>query len=667
MARTQSAFAGRVAALDAAGDTIARDALVLEGFRDADPAVREVAIAWGARVLEPGTLVTHLAEEADATLRNAALAALERQGPYAHDAVARLAASPDPDTAMFACQVLGRIGGPESEEALLAAVQRPEVNVVQAATEALGVAGTARAIPTLVRLLGREPWLQLAALDALGSIGSAEAVPALLALVPGSFMTGPALEALVRIGAPSAMDRLVSLLLDPANDALRPALVRAIGAALDRAEVWHDLPDVRAAVAAPGDPTGLRRCLTDMLSAPPDGAGSPADDRSTGRGGSALTRAAGALAVAAELPDMMVLVLLWGAERDGRRWILPLATRRPGPFMGQLAGLLRHPDPVVRAVALEAVPPAACGRARLVAALGDGSPQVRIAACQALGGLADPATLPALMGHLQSADIEERTAAAHAIARFPAEVLAPALGPALASADDEMIQAGALAVLAVQAVPDLDEAVWRLATSSSGPVRRAALRAAAHRPGSRAEVLLLRALADRDQAVQMDALEHLVSRGGDRVGATLLALLGTGDSLRYHVIRALGRLGLPAAAAPLESLFPGAALHEQIEIVTALSRIGTDGARGFLLECLHHPELEIRRVAAQGLAALVRPGDLALVKDLATDPDWVLRTEAARALGRLKQPEGRNTLLNLARDLEPAVARAARAALAGVA
>ena len=85
----------------------------------------------------------------------------------------------------------------------------------------------------------------------------------------------------------------------------------------------------------------------------------------------------------------------------------------------------------------------------------------------------------------------------------------------------------------------------------------------------------------------------------------------------------------------------------------------------FLRQRLEESQVEIRRVAAQGLADLAGPGDLPLFSALAEDPDWAIRNEAARALGRLRVPERRSLLLALARDLEPVVARTALAALSG--
>ncbi len=49
---------------------------------------------------------------------------------------------------------------------------------------------------------------------------------------------------------------------------------------------------------------------------------------------------------------------------------------------------------------------------------------------------------------------------------------------------------------------------------------------------------------------------------------------------------------------------------------------------------------------------------------MAGHDDWALRNEAARALGRLGLTQSRSALLTLVRDVEPIVARTARAALA---
>jgi HEAT repeat protein len=181
--------------------------------------------------------------------------------------------------------------------------------------------------------------------------------------------------------------------------------------------------------------------------------------------------------------------------------------------------------------------------------------------------------------------------------------------------------------------------------------------------GARADVLLLRALADRDQATQLDALELMVARGGEKSVAVLVAMLGTSDSLRFYVIRALGHCRAQAGATRLRDLFPQCAPHEQLQILAALIRIAPPWIGTFLQERLGDAEVEMRRMAAQGLADLAEEHELPVLLPLAEDADWSVRNEVARGLGRLARPVTRQVLLALARDVEPVVAATARAAL----
>ncbi|MGH7580673.1 MAG: HEAT repeat domain-containing protein, partial [Gemmatimonadales bacterium] len=176
-------------------------------------------------------------------------------------------------------------------------------------------------------------------------------------------------------------------------------------------------------------------------------------------------------------------------------------------------------------------------------------------------------------------------------------------------------------------------------------------------------VVLLRALADRHQPIQTEALELLVRRGGDRSVATMIALLGTADSLRFHVIRALGHCRAQAAAARLRDLYRECGPHEQLQVVWSLLRIAPPWLSEFLLQRLADPDLDMRRAAAQGLSEAAGFEHLPVLARLAEDPDWDIRNSAARGLGRLGTAEARGTLLTLVRDVESVVAATARAAL----
>ena len=143
----------------------------------------------------------------------------------------------------------------------------------------------------------------------------------------------------------------------------------------------------------------------------------------------------------------------------------------------------------------------------------------------------------------------------------------------------------------------------------------------------------------------------------------LVALLGTADSLRFHIIRALGYCRAAAAAPKLRSVFNECGPHEQLQIAAALIRIAPPWIGDFLRERLGDAEVEMRRVAAQGFADLADERELAVLLPLAEDADWGIRNEVARGLGRLAKPATRHVLLALARDVEPVVAATARASL----
>jgi HEAT repeat protein len=140
-------------------------------------------------------------------------------------------------------------------------------------------------------------------------------------------------------------------------------------------------------------------------------------------------------------------------------------------------------------------------------------------------------------------------------------------------------------------------------------------------------------------------------------------MLSTTDSLRFHVIRALGQCRAQAAAARLRDLFPECGPHEQFQIVSSLLRIAPPWLPEFLLLRLESPDLDMRRAAAQGLAETAGFEHLAVLRRLAEDADWDIRHSAARGLGRLRSTETREVLLTLARDVESVVAATARAAL----
>jgi HEAT repeat protein len=647
----------RLAALESLPEGAARDQMILAALEDESAVVRERAIRLATRYIEPHVLGELVADEVNAIRRNAAITALERQGPYAVPHLRTMLSHPEVDLVMFALQMLSRIGDPLAVHGVVPLVQHPHPNVAQAAIEALGQLRHREAVPALLRMLKSELWLQVAAIDALGEIGDPAAVGPLLDLVPDSIVAEPAMSALERIAAPESLEGLLGKLLIVREPALRDAVLLAIGVVID---LHPDPVPIAAGWRARVEQDPDRDLLTYLQEIIEwESTTIPATDP---RDRDSLLRAAIAVTVVAGLRSLFPLVLTRIAADEDLAWAIGLFGRHPGALSPALRELLRHSDLRVRRGALLAGAFAAEDFSLVIGHLNDGDALVRAAACRALGLIGDPNAAPLLIRHLSEGKPPERAAAVEALAQFPAVALGM-LEPCLGAGVPQAVTVAALEVLGQRAVPQFESRILELARHESPVIRRAAIRAAAQLPGSRTEVAIIRALADRHPPIQVEALDLLVRRDQGKTIPTLAALLEAGDSLRCHVIRALGQMRAIEAAPKLESLYSQCGPHERVEIVLAISRMGGPRAADFLRARLSDSETEIRRVAARGLARLADVTHLRLFITLASDPDWCIRAEAAHGLGRLQLAEGHDTLLTLARDVEPAVASTARETL----
>jgi HEAT repeat protein len=645
--------AERIAELEAAAREPGAEARILAALEDPAQTVRERAIRLAARYLEPATLGALVADGDNAVRRNAGLSALERQGPYAVPHLVTMLGGEDPDLLLFALQSLSRIGVASAGPAILPLLEHPDPNVAQAAIEAAGKLRVREAVPALCRLLGRDLWLQLAAIAALGEIGHPDAVGPLMALVPDSILAEPAVQALRRIAAPESLEPLLPLLLAVRERSLRDPLLLAVAVVTE----LHPDPESpmrrleRDVVVDGGNLVGY---LAHLLETPSGG-----DD---GDEADSLLRASATVVAAAGIAELQP-VLLARLARDGMAlWIEGLLARFPERIAARIPAFLEHQDPDVRCGALRVGSFGPGDLSAVAGYLSDEHLPVRTAACLALGRIGLDAVAPLLLERLRNGEPPEQAAAAQGLARLSPEVLGE-LDACLAPGTAEPIVVEALGVLARTPVPVLETRVLQLTESPSAGVRLAALRAASRAAGPRPEVALLRALADRHPSIQAEALELMVRRGGDRSIATLVAMLGTADSLRFHVIRALGQCRAQAAAARLRDLFPECGPHEQLQIVASLTRIEPAWLPEFLRRRLESPDLDMRRAAAQGLAETAGCEDVPVLLALAADADWDIRHSAARGMGRIRTDATHRALLTLARDVESVVADAARAAL----
>ena len=111
---------------------------ILAALEDAAPSVRDRAIRLAARYVEPAVLGELVADGENAVRRNAAITALERQGPYAVPHLVAMLGRDDAELVLFALQILSRIGDASAGPAILPLLDHPDPNVAQAAIEALG-------------------------------------------------------------------------------------------------------------------------------------------------------------------------------------------------------------------------------------------------------------------------------------------------------------------------------------------------------------------------------------------------------------------------------------------------------------------------------------------------------------------------------------------------
>ncbi|MGA9657097.1 MAG: HEAT repeat domain-containing protein, partial [Polyangia bacterium] len=363
----------RLAALQAAVAGAERDQAIVAGLKDASPLVRQNAVALAARYLAPELLARFLADDEDATLRNGAQAALERQGPHAIPHLLALTRDANHELAFFAVQILSTINDVSAKQALLPLLDHPDRNLVQAAVEALGHMRAVEAVPALIRLLASDSWLQFAAASALGRIGDARAVGPLLERLDDELLAEMVIEALGRIGDADGLEPLLDRLVSSDRLPLRDQLLLAVAAILEdnpglrgvraRARLWR--PDARA---------GLRDYLIGLLA----------------MHDAMLARSVGVLVVRAEMWDLMPALLQRNPDPGEESWLEGMLRRCRRRAQAELLPLLQHTDPRVRAGTLLQVPFDAGATSAVAGCLQDQDPEVRAAACLALGRLREP-------------------------------------------------------------------------------------------------------------------------------------------------------------------------------------------------------------------------------------------------------------------------------------
>ena len=164
------------------GETGDSDAVpgLTAALRDDSVAVREAAA--DALIAIGGEPVCHamlpLLDDDDAAVRNLALEVFQRLWAHAIPACIELYASSSHDLRKIAVDTLGKIEETRKSEGfstLVSALDDPNINVAQAACEALGRIGGKDAVKALADHVGRHAWMDSTIFLSLAKIGSPEA------------------------------------------------------------------------------------------------------------------------------------------------------------------------------------------------------------------------------------------------------------------------------------------------------------------------------------------------------------------------------------------------------------------------------------------------------------------------------------------------------------
>jgi cyclophilin family peptidyl-prolyl cis-trans isomerase/HEAT repeat protein len=146
----------------------------------------------------------------------------------------------------------------------------------------------------------------------------------------------------------------------------------------------------------------------------------------------------------------------------------------------------------------------------------------------------------------------------------------------------------------------------------------------------------------------------------------LLPLLSSGErSVLIEAIRALGRIGDPAAGAPLVRMIRDAGTNPQVrlEAVMAIGGIRTPEVPDTLIDLLSDPAPAVRASAIRSLAAFDADNFVTILSGLDLDPDWSVRAALASVLATLAPEVGLPRLTAMLNDSDQRVVPSVLAAL----
>jgi len=598
------------------------------------------------------------AKNEDAARRVAVLDALARGGSRSISALVSALRSNDDDVAMYAATALGEARDPAAVPHLIRLLQHPDLNVAQAAIDALGKLRAQSAASPIEAMLEADPWLRFAAAHALGEIGNPGSVHALMRAAGDPAVSELAVEALGKIATVPSAAVLADLLVRRPGSENFDGCLLALGSALGRMVDTSGLESSRAwqRLASP-EASAVHARLTAILvrrDVEPEGA---VDQHFLKEAAIAVIRA---LAVSALYPALVDGA--WDVAM-GEPLLDAVLFAGPATHASVLAGL-GHDDADVRvfcctaAAALgieEATEP--CQRL-----LGGDEVRVRVAALRALAGLTAEGALPAMLKCLADPAEAVRGAAVRALGTMDAKLVTAALLADRALATDRASLV--LEVMRISPCAAQREFVLSALRDGREEVRRAAVGVLSANEHAEIIDMLEPLLRDPSVAVRAEVVQALGRRRSRRALRLLLEQFVADAECRDPILRALGRIGDGWSARRLMVFFPEQDQAIRLAIIDALGAITAPAAEPFLAQLLADPLPEVRSRAVVAIGQFASDGAVTRLVYATRDTDARVRLAALESLSAFAgRPAAVESFERLCLDPVPAIAALARRCL----
>ncbi len=558
----------------------------------------------------------------------------------------------EPSVLADVAQILGRRRKSASVPMLAQLAEHPDDTVSVAALEGLGRIGGRAAVDSLVRASESGNFFRtFPAIDVLGRSEDPRAIAPLVRLLRQPQYTMEAARALSRTGARAAVVPLAELATSGGRSTARVAAV-ALDELLTRHEERfgeRERAEEVLRTALDSDPAVLR--IGELLHE-----AEPSEQ-------SAICRVLGALRrpVTGEL-----LLPLLGSRAPGVAAAAANALRQVGGGAeGPLISALRRGGVELRLAVLPLLKSRSAAR-EVALALADASAEVRAAACETLGRLLDPATLPSLFERLRDASAAVNQAALASIQAFSLSDVEP-LATQAARSDQLPVRRAALRILSSFGSPASLPIFLRALSDPDSRVRDSGIQGLALLEAPEAVESLLQVTRAPIPPTRASAMRALgMSLGGTSIEAALLGGLKDSDPwVRYYACQSLGRLRVTAALGAIEERLVDPAPHVRLAAVEALSHFTVPRALEALRRAARDPDEDLQRGALVGLGIAADPSTLPLLIEAAHGPVAATRLVALSSMAAFPSPTVVVELALAMRDPDETVRSTATSLLAG--